>query len=49
MCEDGVVTILTNSYWEENARGYYANTFDLFEEDSSYCAVIQASGLYELA
>lgn len=74
VCEDGIVTILTNSVLKENARVYitdsagsvrktssvmngytnckknaiyYANTFELFENDSSYDAVIQESALYE--
>ena len=76
VCEDEVVTVLTNDVMKENARVYlsdsngsvqkmpfilngytscekdrvyYANTFELYEENSSYSAVIQTSGLYELA
>lgn len=75
VCEDGVVTVLTNSVLKENARVYlsdsdgsvqktpfilngytncekdrmyYTNTFELSENDSSYDASIQESGLYEL-
>lgn len=75
VCEDGVVTVLTNSVLKESARVYisdsngsiqktpfvlngytncekdrvyYTNTFELFENDSSYYAIIQESGLYEL-
>lgn len=74
-CEDGVVTVLTNSVLKENARVYisdpdgsvqktpfilygytncekdrvyYTNTFELFENHSSYEAVIRESALYEL-
>lgn len=75
VCEDGVVTVLTNSVLKENARVYIsdsngsvqktpfilngytncekdrvycANTFELFESDSSYDASTRESGLYEL-
>ncbi|MBR3861677.1 MAG: hypothetical protein IKM84_07335 [Oscillospiraceae bacterium] len=75
VCENGVVTVLTNSVLKENARVYLSdsngsvkktpfvlngytycekdmvyctNTFELFENDSSYDAIIQESFLYEL-
>lgn len=75
VCENGAVTILTNSVLEENARVYlsdsdcavqkkpfilngytncekdrmyFANTFELFKNGSSYSGIIQESGLYEL-
>ncbi len=35
----------TNS---EKDRMYFTNTFELFKDDSSYSAIIQESGLYEL-
>lgn len=74
VCENGVVTVLTNSVQKESARVYilnsngsvqkmpfivngytnckkdkiyYANTFELFENDSSYDAITEESTLYE--